>query len=275
MRIFKTFNPKSTTLLPYISYYYLDVATDDNYFNEYICYPHFNYTISLYQSHVSTLADQHTTITYQEGQKPLQLFTPLREQVLKVTQHGPVHKIAVVFNPLGLQQFSKQDAIGQKIQLIDFFSKQELLSVFATTDIDHITDLLDSYLISRFQQIEKPYLEKAISLFHTSYDDLSIEDLAENTLGISRKQLNRQFQKHIGTSAQKYRSIVRFRQLMDYKLKSKNTDNFTALSHKAHYTDQSHFIKSCKQLTGLTPSQFFKDGKLLGAKDIFWNFNTK
>jgi len=275
MRIFKTFNPKSTLLQQYISYYYLDVATDNEYLNEYICYPHYNYTISLYKAHISCLAKQHSVITYKEGAGVLQIFTPIREEILKVTQQGPVHKIAIVFNPLGLQQFFKQDSIFHKIQIENFFSEEELKPLFDLTDEEAIIDLLDSYLISRYQKIENPYLEKAISFFHTNYDDLSIEELAENKLGISRKQLNRHFQKHIGTSAQKYRSIVRFRQLMDFKLNYKNEDNYTSLSHQAHYTDQSHFIKSCKQLTGLTPKQFFNNGQLIGSKDIFWNFTAK
>ena len=275
MRIFKTFNPKSTLLRQYISYYYLDIATYDGYVNEYICYPHFNYTISLYKAHVSSLVKQHSMITYKEEAGRLQIFTPLREEILKVTQQGPVHKLAIVFNPLGLQQFFKQDSIVQEIQTGNFFSEAELKPLFNLTDEEAIINLLDSYLISRYQKVDNPYLEKAISFFHTNYDDLSIEELAENKLGISRKQLNRQFQKYIGTSAQKYRSIVRFRQLMDYKLNHKNGDSFSSLSYQAHYTDQSHFIKSCKQLTGLTPKQFFNNGQLIGSKDIFWNFTAK
>jgi len=59
---------------------------------------------------------------------------------------------------------------------------------------------------------------------------------------------------------------------MAVKLNLQDDKNFSSLSHEANYTDQSHFIKACKQLTGLTPSQFFKDGKIIGSEDIFWSF---
>lgn len=275
MRIFKTFNPENDLLRKYISYYYLDIATSDDYVNEYVCYPHFNNTISLYKSHVSNFSSQHSQITYKKETAPLQIFTPLREQILKVTQRGPVHKVAIVFNPLGIQQFFKQIPIQKETIALDFFTSDQLNTIFHTLDEEHISLLLDSYLSEKYQRIENPYLEKAIELFHQHTDDLSIEYLAENILGISRKQLNRQFQKYIGTSAQKYRSIVRFRQLMDHKLQYQEQQNLTSLSHQAHYTDQSHFIKSCRQLTGLAPKQFFSDGQLIGSKDTFWNFTAK
>lgn len=66
--------------------------------------------------------------------------------------------------------------------------------------------------------------------------------------------------------------IVKFRQLMNYKLQSVQHTNYTWLSHKTDYTDQSHFIKVCKEFTGLTPSQFFKNGKIVGSEDMFWTF---
>jgi len=78
---------------------------------------------------------------------------------------------------------------------------------------------------------------------------------------------------HIDTTSQKYRKIVRFRQLMAYKLQSVQQSSYTTLSHKANYTDQSHFIKTCKQITGFAPSQFFREGKIVGSEDTFWKFS--
>lgn len=275
MRIFKTFSPVNELLRKYISYYYLDVATDAHYLNEYVCYPHFNNSISLYKNHVFEFNNRHSMITYQKEADPLQIFTPLREDILKVTQRGPVHKIAIVFNPLGIQQFFNQVPIEKEIKALPLFSNDELSTLFNTTEEDLIIKLLDTYLLSQYKRVENPHLEKAILFFQQDVDDLSIEYLAETKLGISRKQLNRQFQKYIGTSAQKYRSIVRFRQLMDHKLNYKEDQNYTSLSHQAHYTDQSHFIKSCRQLTGLSPKKFFNDGQLIGSNDTFWNFTVK
>lgn len=275
MRIFETLKPADSLLRKYISYYYLDIADDENYRNEYICYPHYNNTISIYKSHQVSFGIDHSHLTFKDGLLPLQIFTPLRETILKVTQIGPVHKIGIVFKPFGINQFLNSDLIINERASSPhfyFFNDQFCKQLF---DIENLEDLklaLDKELLSRLLPITNSYITKALELFHTSADEISIDELAEHKLGISRKHLNRLFKKYIGTSAQKYRSIVRFRQLMNHKLKLQQQDNLGTLSHQVHYTDQSHFIKACKQLTGLTPSQFFKDGKIVGTEDTFWNF---
>jgi len=275
MRIFETFKPADTLLQKYISYYYLDIADDENYRNEYICYPHYNNTVSLYKSHQVRFSVNHSKINYEEGSLPLQIFTPLRENILKVSQTGPVHKIGIVFGPFGINQFLTDAVAIDKIASspsFSFFDNQFINQLFDYENLEDIKAALDKELLSKLSPVSNIYVIRALELLHTSIDEISIDEIAERKLGISRKHLNRLFKKYIGTSAQKYRSIVRFRQLMNHKLNIKKQDNLSSLSHQAHYTDQSHFIKACKQLTGLTPSQFFKDGKIVGAEDTFWNF---
>ncbi|WP_199121016.1 AraC family transcriptional regulator [Pedobacter sp. ASV28] len=259
----------------YISYYYVDVADDEYYHNEYICYPHYNNTISLYKNHEVKFGNNHSQIFYNSASSPLQIFTPLRETILKVSQIGPVHKIGIVFEPFGINQVLNNDlAISERVTSPDFsfFDVEFINRLF---DIENLEDLklaLDKQILSMFLPVTNEYIIRTLQLFHNSADEISIDELAEHKLGISRKHLNRLFKKHIGTSVQKYRSIVRFRQLMSHKLNLQPQTNLGILSHQAHYTDQSHFIKACKQLTGLTPSQFFKDGKIVGTEDTFWNF---
>jgi len=275
MRIFETLKPKNNIIQKYVSYYYLDIADDLNYFNQYTCYPHFNNTISLYKNHVVDFLKEHSVISFKKDADPVQIFTPLREKILKVTQNGPVHKIGIVFNPLGINQFLREDINISKIissPSLSFFDNDFILQLFGENNLDKITSLLDNRLLDNFVNFDNAYLLKAISLLHSIDHEFNIDELAESKLGISRKHLNRLFKKYIGTNPQKYRTIVRFRQLMDYKLKPIHQSNYTSLSHQVHYTDQSHFIKACKQLTNLTPSQFFKEGKIVGSEDTFWNF---
>ncbi|RZK54979.1 MAG: AraC family transcriptional regulator [Pedobacter sp.] len=275
MRIFETLKPADKKISNYVSYYYLDIATETDYSNEYICYPHYNNTVSLYKSHEVSFDDSHSQIHFKSGLKPIEIFTPLRENTLKVTQIGPVHKIGIVFEPFGINHFiSSSTGVNQRSSSPEFtlFDQAFLNDLFTDNDFSKIVNKLDQYLISIFSEVQNPYLSKAINLLHESTDELNIDELAETKLGISRKHLNRIFKKYMGTTAQKYKSIVRFRQLMNHKLQQNNNDNLSSLSHQAHYTDQSHFIKACKQLTGLTPSQFFKDGKIVGSEDTFWKF---
>jgi AraC-like DNA-binding protein len=275
MRMFETFRPVNDLIKKHVSYYYLDIAEDAGYSNEYICYPHYNHTISLYKSHQAEFEAQHVTVSYQKGGLPLQVFTPLREDLLKITQQGPVYKVGIVFEPLGIHQFFGKSAVASGRNVVEFLNTAALAPLFDQLNPVVITEFLDHHLEMKYVREENLYLEKAISLIHSRFDDISIEVLAEDKLGISRKQLNRLFHQYLGTSAQKYRSIVRFRQLMSYKLNQKQGQSLSSLSHRTHYTDQSHFIKSCKQLTGLSPKQFFNEGKIIGTEDTFWNFSDK
>lgn len=79
MRIFETIKPGHPFLQQYISYYYLDIADDEDYCNEYICYPHYNNTISLYKSHTTSLQNNHSIVSFEKDAAPLQIFTPLRK----------------------------------------------------------------------------------------------------------------------------------------------------------------------------------------------------
>jgi len=276
MRIFETIRPKDKILKKYISYYYIDIADDEDYFNKYICYPHYNNTISLYKSHRSVFDKGHSSITYDDEALPLQIFTPLREEILRVTQNGPVHKIGIVFNPFGINQFLSQDIKINKITSspsFQFFENDFLIKLFSDWRIDYSVDMLEEQLLANFNSVENLYVCKAIELLHQPENEFSIDELAETKIGISRKHLNRLFQKYIGTTPQTYRKILKFRQLMDFKLNALKGDNYSTLSHQVNYTDQSHFIKTCKQLTNLTPSQFFKEGEVIGSEDIFWNFS--
>lgn len=274
MRIFETFKPNNELLRKYISYYYLDRADDPSYFNEYICYPHYNTTVSFHQSHAATLNEQHSIIEYQEGANHLQIFTPLREKPLKVSQKGAVHKIAIVFEPLGINQFTTELELSERktSPAFQIFDSKDVAPLFEQATPERLTDLLDSLFMAKFKPVQNDYVSEAIAQFHQPENNLLIDEIAEKKLGIGRKQLNRLFKHYLGTSPQTYRSIVRFRQLMAHKLGQQTQQNYTSLSHQAHYTDQSHFIKACKQLTGLTPSQFFRDGKIVGSEDIFWKF---
>lgn len=276
MRTFETFKPINELLRKYISYYYLDIADEETYFNEYICYPHYNTTVSFYKSHLSSLCHRHSATHYQEGAAPLQIFTPLREEPLKVSQNGPVYKIAIVFEPLGINQFTNGIDLTarQTSPGFELFRQRELELLFEEPTSQQIVLRLENLLLERFKPVRNDYVSQALLYFHEPQNDWLIDEIAEKKLGIGRKQLNRLFKQYLGTSPQKYRSIVRFRQLMDHKLRKEDQQSYTSLSHQAHYTDQSHFIRACKQLTGLTPSQFFRDGKIVGSEDTFWKFTA-
>ncbi|WP_313366114.1 hypothetical protein, partial [Sphingobacterium multivorum] len=49
--LFQTFKPKNPIVKKYVDYYYLDIKPN-NVINKFLCFPHFNNTISIYRYHV-------------------------------------------------------------------------------------------------------------------------------------------------------------------------------------------------------------------------------
>lgn len=262
---FETFKPKSSLIKPYVDYYYLDIKPD-NETSEFQCFPHFNNTISLYKSHTQK---EKGHVVFDEAATALQIFTPIREKILHIIQSGKVHRIVIVFHPLGIQQFYRPLNFTDYITNFEFFSSQELNALFSMEDPEMFTNLLDSCLEKRFKSFENAILEQSIRYIFSQCDDFTVSELSD-TLGISRQHLNRNFQAHLGVSVKKFHEIVLFRKTVNEKLFENPDRNFTELAHEFNYNDQSHFNKAYKNFTENSPKSFFDKGTILGNQDTFW-----
>ena len=68
-----------------------------------------------------------------------------------------------------------------------------------------------------------------------------------------------------------FQEIVRFRNALSHKINQKPFDNFTEISYKYNYSDQSHLNKVFTKLTHNSPGNFLKKGTHLGSEDTFWH----
>lgn len=269
LAIFETFKPKDPVVATYVDYYYVDIKPE-NKITEFTSFPHYNNVISLYRAH-TRMPDG--TMVYDQKQKPLQIFTPIREKVMTVRQLGKLHRIVIVSNPLGVEQFYRLDFSGY-ITDVAFFTAGELESLFDTTKPDRLTDLLDQFLMSRYQAFENGLLTRSMAYLFNHYEDFSIEAMA-TALQISRRHLVRIFKAHFGVSLKKFQQIVLFRKVMEHKLFANSNENFTALAHEYNFSDQAHLNKVFEKLTHHSPKQFFSKGTLLGKQDTFWHFTKE
>jgi AraC-like DNA-binding protein len=264
---FETFKPTDNLISKYIDYYYLDLKPD-NKVNTFTCFPHFNNSISIYKSHVRNEAKNEAV--FDENAAPMQLFTPIREEILQVKQIGFVHRIVIVFNPLGINHFLNCQHFKNGINDVKVFTDQEMQSFFATTNPMEISRLLDDALVKRLNDFENVKLEKVIQLMLDAETQLPIEHLA-SAINISSRHLNRLFNKEIGISAKRFQEIVVFRKALSHKIFENPSQKLTTLAHEFNYSDHSHLIKSFKKLTRNTPKDFFEKGKVYGKQDIFWH----
>ncbi len=97
----------------------------------------------------------------------------------------------------------------------------------------------------------KSHVFPALKLIKSSPAFLKIEVLA-NSLNISKRLLEKEFKKCIGTTPKKFIQIEIFKRI----LKSRN-HKLSDLALEYGYYDQSHFIKKFKEFSGETPCEFF------------------
>lgn len=267
--IFKTFKPKDPLVRKYVDYYYLEVKPN-NVVNEFKCFPHYNNTISLYRTHYRSV-DGATT--YDPKREPLQIFTPVRDKILHVKQIGKIHRIVIVFHPLGIQNFITKMDFTKKIFGINFLNKKELNILFSTVNIDELTTLLNDCLNRRYKSFEQPILEKTIQEIFEDSNHFSVTALSDD-LGVSRQYLNRLFKQMMGISVKTFHKIVVFRKTIHHKLLDNPKANFTELAHQYNFSNQSHFNKTYRKFTQNTPHSFYEEGTLLGSEDTFWHLSS-
>lgn len=264
--VFETFKPKHPKIRSFVDYYYLDIKPH-NTFHQFKCFPHFNNTISIHSSHKYLESGQ---VMFEETEDVLQIFTPIRERVLHVRQRGKVCRVAIVFHPLGIQQFYRNINFNKIVADYEFFEKEESALLFSTTDLNVLTNLLDSFLQKRFVKFEHQILEKSLQYIFSHFEDFSVSHLSGH-LNISRQHLNRIFKHHLGVSAKKFQEIVLFRRTINKKLFENSEENFTKLAYEFNFNDQSHLNKTYKNLTNNSPKAFFNKGTVLGREDTFWH----
>ena len=76
-----------------------------------------------------------------------------------------------------------------------------------------------------------------------------------NRFGFSERSLQRIFRNHVGLSPKRYAEIIRLENSIALFGRGRS---MTEVCYEAGYYDQPHFIKSFRQYTGLSPSEFEK-----------------
>ena len=101
---------------------------------------------------------------------------------------------------------------------------------------DLVSQLIEKNIVNQHRVIQK--ILANVDRIH------SVNDMAE-VVHLSTRQLQRSLKQAIGFSPHDFLKVMRLQQ----SLKEHNVDL---------YTDQSHFIRSFKKITGYTPTEYFK-----------------
>jgi len=159
-----------------------------------------------------------------------------------------ISAVEVARSPLDLRNWSPHKTNALKTQL--FYSGTTAKKI----------EVLDNLLI---QQLQQQHKECEVIKFAT--DEMMIntgKDILSELLkrsGINERTFQRMFKKYVGITASQYRRLCQF-QVSFTQLREKNFDKLTDVAYDNGFADQSHFIRSFKEFTEITPNDYLKSG---------------
>jgi len=131
--------------------------------------------------------------------------------------------------------------------------------MYAASTSDKV-QVLDNLIVHQMQQTRR---ECAIITYATDQImcNSGTEILSDilKKLSLNARTFQRIFKKYVGVTPNQYRRICQF-QLSFTQLRAKNFDTLTDVAYDNGFADQSHFIRSFREFTQITPNDYLKSG---------------
>jgi AraC-like DNA-binding protein len=252
----------SEVLKPYIDFYWLYTAYDDNVFNQLLPSGYIEIGFKLNDVNILTIIDG-TPFPIADIKILGQLTAPGGAIKSKGAELLVVrfftHTAALIFNhnmaaftnrfydfddvfqvekDSLYNQIREQKYIYQKIQVIEAFLLQKIAKNAAK-----ITTLEPIAYISKLGRTN----------IETDKDPIFEMQTICGRTGLSNRYLQRLFSQHVGISPKTYLMITRFQRSLALLDKKKS---YTEIAYECGYFDQAHFIKEFKNYSGVTPASY-------------------
>ncbi len=118
--------------------------------------------------------------------------------------------------------------------------------------IEIISDFLDAMVQKSPLNPDKSIL-LAINLILQFKGKISVSELRQR-LSLTERTLERRFEKEIGVTPKVFCKIIQFQNSLAQLANEEST--LTTIAYENGFSDQSHFIRTFKKYTSLTPSEF-------------------
>jgi len=214
--------------------------------------------------HKTTL---HCDLEYQKGwaQSPNYTIIGLHTKPYEVKFSSNVKVFGIRFKPEGVYNI-----FG--IPASEFMGNYEDMSMVLGHDFDLFCDQLrdkntpferiklsENYLYNTAQKNKThlTYVNHAADIIRKTKGLIRIEDVSNQSY-ISLRQLEREFKNKVGISPKHYLRIARMNEVQRL-LENNRKLNLTKIAHQSGYTDQAHFIRDFKNITGIKPTIFMKE----------------
>lgn len=172
---------------------------------------------------------------------------------------SPFNAVGVLFRPHAIHSLFKVDAsyFSDRIYALSEFSRELLIQekMLEAQNTYGRIHILKDLLLKKISTAKTPdkLVSYALQLIK-SHQAEKVSDLVKST-GVSERQLQRRFLTAVGVSPRHYIKVERFKRVVNL-LRTETGSNFSELAWKLEFSDQPHFNKLIKSLSGLTPRQF-------------------
>jgi AraC-like DNA-binding protein len=186
-------------------------------------------------------------------------------QPAKMILSGKVNTVGVIFHPHALQSVFGIDAHELTGTCVDLgfvqHKKERPLQekLLAAASIEEQINLLSASLLNSVEHTGEK--QDAIIRFASSEilrgkGDISFAALQQQ-LRLTERTLERRFKQSIGITAKFFARICRFQESLN-QLRKNNYQKLSDIAYENGYSDQSHFIRSFKEFTGVSPFDYSK-----------------
>lgn len=159
-----------------------------------------------------------------------------------------VSAAAIVKEPLELTKWDAHKTNALKTQL-----------AYAKKTADKV-NVLDGLLLHQLEQQQKEceIIRRSTDRIMTDFGKEVLSDI-QDELKLNERTFQRIFKKFVGITPSQYRRICQFK-LSFEKLRDGNFEKLTEVAYQTGFADQSHFIRSFKEFTEITPKDYKKSG---------------
>jgi AraC-like DNA-binding protein len=188
---------------------------------------------------------------------------------------GSWNLFSVLFKPQGLMHFFDIPAVelldkNVSLRFLMGTVADELQEKMAmTNDFSQRVILIELFLKQLLFRKKENYhfrrLNDSVGQIIQSGGNIQVAKLSDQAC-LSRKQFERLFLEYLGNSPKQMMKTIRFQRAIHQKSVDPNL-TLTQLAYHCGYYDQSHMISEFKQMSGITPLQFFSSGEVFS--DLF------
>lgn len=126
-------------------------------------------------------------------------------------------------------------------------------TVINTEEVSEQIQLISQFLLKFVKRTDVHYswVKDAVSYIKSQHGLVKVSDVSEY-FKISERKLERDFKVAIGVTPKHYIQVSRFQKVLQ-ELKKENARNLTTLAFEYNYSDQPHFNRTFRKLSGFNP----------------------